>query len=101
MPLLGMCFRHLGSVLQGVAPDLEDPGLLSKGPFKVEARALLVHRRRQKISRDLEGRGKRSVSGGGAALESRSVSEGDPRKRICRGAGEGEERPGERGPTAV
>lgn len=78
MPLLGMYFRHLGSVFQGIALDLEDPGLLLKSRFKVEARTLLVHRRRQKNRRDLEGRGKRSGPGGGAALESRSVSEGDP-----------------------
>lgn len=75
---MGIYSRHLGSVLQDIALNLEDPRILLKARFKVEARALLAHRRRQKNRRDLEGRGKRSGPGGGAALESRSISEGDP-----------------------
>lgn len=93
---MGIYSRHLGSVLQDIALNLEDPRILLKARFKVEARALLAHRRRQKNRRDLEGRGKRSGPGGGAALESRSISEGDPQRRICSRA-EGEKRGQERG----
>ena len=89
---MGIYSRHLGSVLQDIALNLEDPRILLKARFKVEARALLAHRRRQKNRRDLEGRGKRSGPGGGAALESRSISEGDPPRSRTEGEKRGKER---------
>ena len=46
--LLGMRFRHtVGCVLQAVALDLEETGILLQSRFNVEARALLAHKQRQ------------------------------------------------------
>lgn len=61
----------MGSVLQDIAVDPGETGLLPKGRFKAESRALLAHKMRQMSRKELDRRGKRSGPGGGAVLESR------------------------------